>query len=145
MEDTGAGQERGGRMTKVHDESIADEQLHRVRRICGTLPATTEKLSHGAPTFFVQKRVYAMFVNNHHNDGHLALWIPVAPGEQASLIATWPDVYFRPPYVGVKGWVGVELGRISEEDLSAHLSAAWRMIGAKKTRAAGAGAGRRGR
>jgi hypothetical protein len=123
-------------VANVRDGVVADEQLHRVRRICGTLPGTSEKLSHGAPTFFVAKRVYAMFVDNHHGDGHVAVWIPVAPGAQASLIATWPAIYFRPPYVGV-----VELDRIGDEDLAAHLSEAWRMIGAKKTRAAGASGG----
>ncbi|HWZ80968.1 MAG TPA: MmcQ/YjbR family DNA-binding protein, partial [Terriglobales bacterium] len=62
-----------------------DDQEQRVRRICSALPQTTEKLSHGAPTFFVAKKVYATFVNNHHNDGHIAVWIPVAPGLQATL------------------------------------------------------------
>jgi uncharacterized protein YdhG (YjbR/CyaY superfamily) len=39
-------------------------QLERVRRICGTMPSVTEKLSHGAPTFFVErdKSVFTMFV-----------------------------------------------------------------------------------
>jgi hypothetical protein len=81
---------------KVDD---SEEHLRRVRRICSALPQTTERLSHGAPTFFVHKKVYAMFVNNHHNDGHVALWIPAAPGFQATLIHTWPEKFFRPPYV----------------------------------------------
>ena len=72
----------------------SDEQLHRVRRICATLPETTERLSHGEPTFFVRKKVYAMFANNHHNDGHVAIWVPAPPGLQATLIHTWlPNVF----------------------------------------------------
>ena len=47
-----------------------------------TLPETTERLSHGEPTFFVRKKVYAMFANNHHNDGHMAIWIPAPPGDR---------------------------------------------------------------
>lgn len=90
----------------------SEEQLQRVRRICGTLPDTTEKLSHGEPTFFVRKKVYVMFANNHHNDGHVAVWIPVPPGMQEMLIHTSPRTFFRPPYVGVKGWVGIELDQI---------------------------------
>jgi hypothetical protein len=58
-----------------------DDQPHRLRRICATLPDTTERLSHGEPTFFVRKKVYAMFANNHHHDGHIAIWIPAAPNQ----------------------------------------------------------------
>ncbi len=119
-------------MPKQFGAIAADDHIHRVRRICGTLPGTSEKLSHGEPTFFVNESVYAMISNNHHNDGHVAVWIPVPPGEQASLIATWPETYYRPPYVGVKGWVGIELGHISDEELTGHLCEAWRLIGSKK-------------
>ena len=31
------------------------------------------KLSHGEPTFFVRKKVFVTFSNNHHNDGHIAI------------------------------------------------------------------------
>src|SRR3981189_3684307 len=92
--------------------NTAEDHLRRVRRICAAMPGTTEKLSHGEPTFFVKKRVFAMFSNNHHNDGHVAVWIPAGPGEQEALIESFPKVYYRPPYVGVKGWVGIELEQI---------------------------------
>ena len=58
----------------------SDDHLRRVRRICMGLPETTEKISHGEPTFFVRKKVYTMFANNHHNDGHIAVWLPAPPG-----------------------------------------------------------------
>ena len=82
------------------------KQLERVRRICFAIAGTVEKLSHGAPTFFTPERVYAMFVDNHHDDGHVAVWLPAAPGVQQELIEEDPATYFRPPYVGVSGWVG---------------------------------------
>jgi hypothetical protein len=85
---------------------------------------TSEKLSHGAPTFFAKKRTFAMFVNNHHND----VWTAAAPGEQEALIAASPKTYFRPPYVGVKGWIGIELPEIDDEDLAIHLTDAWRLV-----------------
>jgi hypothetical protein len=94
--------------------SIGQEQILRVRRLCSTLPATTEKLSHGEPTFFVAKKVFAMFANNHHNDGHVAVYVPVEPGYQATLLKVSPEKYFYPPYVGVKGWVGIELARVEK-------------------------------
>jgi hypothetical protein len=69
-----------------------------------------------------------MFANNHHHDGHVAVWIPAEPGAQATLIHSDPRTYFRPPYVGVKGWVGIELSRIGDEDLAIHLHEAHRLI-----------------
>jgi hypothetical protein len=112
----------------------SEEHLRRVRRICAALPETTEKLSHGEPTFFVRKKVYAMFANNHHNDGHVAVWIPVAPGFQAMLINSWPNKFFRPPYVGVRGWIGIELAWLDDEELASHLRDAWSLVAPKKLR-----------
>jgi hypothetical protein len=108
------------------------EQLDRVRRICATLPGTSEKLSHGEPTFFVAKKVYAMFANNHHGDGHIAIWIPAGPGVQEMLVSTFPKKYFRPPYVGVRGWIGVEIDEVSDEELTAHVIDSWKLIAPKK-------------
>lgn len=102
--------------------------MERVRKICLALPGTSEKLSHGEPTFFVNNRVFAITSNNHHQDGHVAVWIPARPGEQEALIAGAPRVYYRPPYVGVKGWVGIKLDRIDDDELGAHLTEAWRLI-----------------
>jgi hypothetical protein len=111
-------------------------QLKRVRRICGSIAGTIEKLSHGEPTFFTPKRVFAMFANNHHGDGHVAVWLPAAPGAQADLIEEAPDIYFRPPYVGVAGWVGVELSKVDDEQLGALIREAFRFI-TSKTNASG--------
>jgi hypothetical protein len=122
---------------KIHKSSEnapipGEEQLRRVRRLCGALPQTMEKLSHGEPTFFVGKKVYVMFANNHHNDGHIAVWIPVAAGLQASLLTTEPRKFFMPPYVGVRGWVGIELDEIDDEELGAYILEAWRLIAPKR-------------
>ena len=106
-------------------------QLDRIRRVCGSIPGTIEKISHGEPTFFTPKRVFAMFANNHHGDGHVAVWIPAAPGVQAALIEEAPDTYYRPPYVGVSGWVGVELSKVDEDQLGALIREAYRLVTAK--------------
>lgn len=111
---------------------MSKEQLERVRRICSGLPETTERLSHGEPTFFVKNKVFVMFADNHHNDGRIAIWLPVPPGFQASLIESQPAVFFKPPYVGVRGWVGIELDRISEQDLTYHIEVAWELIAPKR-------------
>jgi len=103
-----------------------------VRRICLTLPETTERLSHGEPTFFVHNKVFVMFANNHHNDGHIAVWLPVPSGFQTALIETAPQTFFKPPYVGVRGWVGIELDRISDKDLTYHIQVAWELVAPKR-------------
>ena len=110
-------------------------QLQRIRKACLALPNTVEKISHGEPTFFVEKRgVFAMFSNNHHNDGHVALWIPAPTGLQEALVEEEPKTYYRPPYVGSSGWVGIELDQVSNEALEAHIHQAWQMISSKKRR-----------
>ena len=111
---------------------MSSPQIERVRQLCLALPETSERLSHGEPTFFVHKKVFVMFANNHHDDGHIAVWLPVPPGIQATLIESSPDVYFRPPYVGHRGWVGIELAQISDEDLSYHIRVAWELTAPKR-------------
>jgi hypothetical protein len=111
---------------------MSEKHLMRVRKICMDLPETWEKLSHGEPAFFVGKRMYAMFANNHHNDGHVAVWLPAPPGLQEVMITSEPEKFFRPPYVGVRGWVGIELGAISDDELAVHLHEAWRLIAPKR-------------
>jgi hypothetical protein len=95
------------------------------------MPDATEKLSHGEPTFFAKKGVFAMYSNNHHNDGHIAVMIPTAPGHQATLIGMAPQTYYYPRYVGVKGWVGIDLDQIDDEELACHIRDAWQLISAK--------------
>ncbi|WP_066363621.1 MmcQ/YjbR family DNA-binding protein [Herbidospora mongoliensis] len=85
------------------------EQLERLRAICLALPEATERLSHGEPTWFVRgKKTFVTFADHHHVD-RLAFWCAAAPGVQAELVETEPDRFFRPPYVGHRGWLGVYL------------------------------------
>lgn len=114
---------------------MSEKHLQRVRRICSELPETTERLSHGEPTFFIRKKVFAMFSNNHHNDGHIAVVVPAPPGIQAMLIESAPQKFYKPPYVGGAGWVGIELDHINDEDLAFHIREAWRLIAPKKLQA----------
>lgn len=117
-------------------KSAGEDHLSRVRRICLALPGAVEKLSHGEPTFFVHKKVFAMFANNHHRDGHIAAWLAAEPGVQEMLVATTPRTFFRPPYVGVRGWIGIDLDQIADDELASYIQDAWRLI-APKTAARG--------
>ena len=117
-------------------------QLKRLRRCCLSMPGAVEKISHGEPTFFTPKRVFAMFSNNHHGDGHIAAWLPAGEGVQGALIAEAPDIYFKPPYVGPSGWIGVELSRVDDEQLGALVREAFQLITAKDRKPATAGRSR---
>lgn len=110
-----------------------DQALREVRRICLGLPEVTERLSHGAPSFFIRdKRTIAMFHDDHHGDGILGLWCPAFPGVQEELVETEPDRFYRPPYVGPSGWVGVRLDRsVDWDEIAGIVTDAYRKVGPK--------------
>ena len=90
----------------------AENPLERVRELCRSLPETSERLSHGQPSFFIrEKKTFVMYLDNHHDDGRLALWLAAPDGMQEALVQDAPEHYFRPPYVGHRGWLGVRLDR----------------------------------
>ena len=90
----------------------AEEALERVRALCLGLPETVERISHGTPAFFIRgKKNFVTFVDDHHGDGRLALWCNAPPGVQENLVDADREQFFKPPYVGVRGWVGVCLDR----------------------------------
>jgi hypothetical protein len=91
--------------------SAADQKLvDRVRKLCLKLPEANERISHGEPTWFAGKgKVFAMLDGHHHDSPHLSVWLPQPLGAQEALIDADPERFFRPPYVGVSGWVGVVL------------------------------------
>jgi uncharacterized protein YdhG (YjbR/CyaY superfamily) len=113
-----------------------ESQLERVRRICASLPSAFEKPSHGAPTFFVEKYkgVFATFMATHHYDSEMAVWLASPPDLQSALIEDAPETYFKPPYVGVNGWIGIRLDRISDEALEIHIYNAWKLTRRGKSR-----------
>ncbi|MCK2240209.1 MULTISPECIES: MmcQ/YjbR family DNA-binding protein [unclassified Crossiella] len=85
------------------------DPLSALRALCLALPDTTERLSHGEPTWFIRgKKTFVTYANQHH-DTRLAFWCAAPPGAQEALIAEAPERYFRPPYVGHRGWLGVYL------------------------------------
>src|SRR6185312_728671 len=71
-----------------------------IRKICLALPETSERPSHGAPTFFVRKKTFVTVLNDHHGDGRFAIWCAAGEGMQAMLVEADPERFFVPPYVG---------------------------------------------
>ena len=102
-----------------------------MRAICGALPEVSERASHGAPTWFVRgkKSFVSLWANGHHDNHFPHLWCAAAPGEQESLIAAGPDRFFRPPYVGHRGWLGVRLdGAVDWAEVAELCADAYRAI-----------------
>jgi hypothetical protein len=118
---------------RVYSDAIAEAALTEVRRICLGLPEVTERLSHGSPTFFVRgKKTFVMFLDDHHDDGRLAIWCAAPPGVQEQLVEQEPERFFRPPYVGGRGWMGVELDREPDWDEVTEICAdAYRQVAPK--------------
>lgn len=108
--------------------------LDRLRAICLALPEVTERLSHGAPTWFVRdKKVFVTFWNGgHHNHDFPHIWAAAPPGVQEELVETEPGRFFRPPYVGGRGWLGVRMdGAIDWDEMASICEEAYRVIAPK--------------
>ena len=84
--------------------------LARLRVICCALPGVTEKVAWGEPTWRTGK-IFAQMDTHHHGAEHMAVWLPARPGVQEALVEENPAQFFRPPYVGHKGWIGVRIDR----------------------------------
>jgi len=113
---------------RVHDQLLA-----RVREICLSLPEVSERLSHGSPAWFIRdKKTLAMFVDDHHGDGIVGIWCPAFPGVQEEMVALESDRFYRPPYVGPSGWLGVRLDRdVDWDEVKAIVTDAYRKVAPK--------------
>jgi hypothetical protein len=112
---------------------VHDQLLTRVREVCLSLPEVSERLSHGSPAWFIrEKRTLAMFVDDHHGDGIVGIWCPAFPGVQEEMVALEPDRFYRPPYVGPSGWLGVRLDRdVDWDEVRAIVTDAYRKVAPK--------------
>lgn len=111
----------------------ADSPLARVRRLCLSFPGTQERRSHGEPTWFAGRKSFVMFADHHHDDRE-AFWAAAPDGVQGVLVEEDPSRYFRPPYVGTRGWVGVYLD-VADVDwarVEDIIDDAWRAVAGKR-------------
>ncbi len=80
----------------------------RLRRLCLALPEAAEIETWDRPTFRVRGRIFALVATH---EGAPAVWVKAPLGAQELLLEAAPERFFRPPYLGGRGWVGVRLGR----------------------------------
>jgi len=114
-------------MGDVVDAKERARTLDRVRSLCLALRETSERPSHGAPTFFVrEKRWFLSVLTDHHGDGRFAIWCAAPAGVQGMLVEGDPERFFVPPYVGHRGWLGVRLDRTLDwDELEGIVEDAW--------------------
>jgi hypothetical protein len=112
---------------------MTTDPLEALRRLCLALPETTERRSHGEPTWFVRgKKTFVTYADHHHDD-RLGFWCAAPPGVQEALVASNPEQFFVPPYVGGRGWLGVRLDVPVDWDEIAELVAdAYRTVAPKR-------------
>ena len=113
--------------------SDAASQVEDLRRLCRALPEVTERLSHGEPTWFVRgKQTFVMFANHHHDD-RIAFWCAAPEGAQEALISSYPARFFKPPYYGVRGWLGVYLDvPVDWDEIAVLVKDAYRAVAPKR-------------
>jgi len=118
-------------------QRTARTSVERLRRICLALPETTEKIAWGEPTWRVKGKLFAQLDDHHHGADHLAVWLPAPLGEQESLIFLDAERFFRPPYVGGRGWVGVRIdGRPDWKVVASLVQQAYREVAPPRLRQA---------
>lgn len=118
----------------AHSDRQHDVALAHVRAACLALPEVVERLSHGSPTWFVRgKTTFVTFVDDHHGDGRLGIWFAAPAGAQEELVAGEPARFFRPPYVGHRGWVGLRLDIDPDwDELAGVCAEAYRTVAPKR-------------
>ncbi len=113
-----------------------EEILDRVREISLALPRAAEKLSHGAPVFFIEKgKTFAWFLHDHHGSGITAVAVKTSGrDEQEMLVETSPELYYLPPYFAPSGWVGLRLdtGDTDWDHVADRIATSWELVAPKR-------------
>jgi hypothetical protein len=105
----------------------------RIRAVCLAFPDATEKLSHGSPGFFVGRQFAMLWMGGHHEHDFAHLWCAAPEGAQSALVSSNPQRFFRPPYVGSRGWIGVRLDiELDLDELDMLFEDAYRHVATKR-------------
>jgi predicted DNA-binding protein (MmcQ/YjbR family) len=83
--------------------------LRKLSKICLALPETTRKDSADHADFRVRNKVFAYFLNNHHDDQIVSVCCRAAMGEHVDRVSREPARFYLPAYIGPRGWFGLRL------------------------------------
>jgi hypothetical protein len=117
----------------VPGRALPSDPLEPLRALCLALPEATERLSHGEPTWFVRgKKVFVTYADHHHDD-RVGFWCAAPPGAREALVAEDSTRFFVPPYVGVRGWLGVRLDvPVDWDEIQELVTDAYRAVAPKR-------------
>jgi hypothetical protein len=108
---------------------MAGDPVTRLRDLCLALPEATERQSHGEPAWFVRDQKLFVTLSDHHHDDRVAFWCAAPEGAQDELVAEDPTRFFRPPYVGGRGWLGVYLDvEVDWDEVASLVEDAYRQV-----------------
>jgi hypothetical protein len=110
---------------------VSPRALARLRAVCLALPEAVEQETWTVPTWRVRGRIFCMW--SPMDGAPAALWCKAPRGVQELLVDADPARFFRPPYVGPKGWIGLRLaGRVDWPQATALVRRSWRMTAGKR-------------
>ena len=115
---------------------MRDDVESRIRTICLSFPGASERLSHGAPAFFAGRQFVMLWAEGHHDAKFAHMWCAAPPGAQDELVTSEPGRFFRPPYVGGRGWIGVRLDDVDWEEITLICKEAYRVVATRRLLAA---------
>ncbi len=95
----------------MRDLAQTKERLARLSGICLALPGAMREDKGSHASFTVAKKVFAYYLNDHHDDGIVSICCKALPGDNVRLIAASPRKFYMPGYVGPRGWVALRLDR----------------------------------
>jgi phosphoribosylglycinamide formyltransferase-1 len=115
-----------------------DPRLAKFTKICLALPEATVRIMGRHAGFNVRGKTFAYFVDDHHGDGIVAVNCKVLPGDNAPLVASNPEKFYMPAYIGSRGWVGLRLdaGPVDWEEVEELATHSYRLVAPKRLAAA---------
>jgi hypothetical protein len=107
-----------------------DERLEPLSAICLALPEAERVIHEPHAQFVVRKRTFAYFLDDHHGDGIVGI-TGKGPHE---LIAAHPERYYRPSYLGHRGWVALRLdtGEVDWADVEDLVTGSYLQVAPKR-------------
>jgi hypothetical protein len=109
------------------------DALERLSAIALDLPEAKREISGRHAAFRVRGRTFAYFLDDHQGDGIVGLNAKAAPGVAEQLIDEDPGRFYRPAYLGHRGWVGLRLdaGAVDWDEVTGVVVESYRLCAPK--------------
>jgi predicted DNA-binding protein (MmcQ/YjbR family) len=111
-----------------------DWRLKKVTSLCLAMPEATRELMGRHAGFFVRKKTFAYFLDDHHGDGIVGVTCKVLAGDNKTLVASDPAKFYMPAYIASRGWVGLRLdvGEVDWEEVKELVTHSYLLVAPKR-------------